>query len=243
MELGKVTFQNELGVQAPRVISFSGVDCSGKSTQISVVIDKMRQRGQRPIYLWLRVGYTPLFSALKNVGRRLLGRERLPQGQSVRRERFMSSGWKRSLWLHLAFADMALQTAILIRLLPLFRYSVLCDRYIEESEMDLLLNFGDQAARLPAWRFVKAIAAKPDVRILFDLPFEESLKRSILKQEPFPDPEEKRRRRAALYEMLKQQNMYHIIDARMSITAISAVIDSLILGGCAPAKGTTEVLT
>jgi thymidylate kinase len=136
---------------------------------------------------------------------------------------------------------MAFQTAVRIRLLRLFRYRVLCDRYIEESEMDLVLNFGDHTAQLPAWKLVKAIAAKPDVRIFLDLPFEDSLRRSILKQEPFPDPEEKRRRRAALYEMLKLQDAYRIIDARMSITAISEAIDSLVLGEFVPTNGTAEV--
>ena len=214
----------------PCLISFSGVDCSGKSTQISAVIDRMRQLGERPFYIWLRVGYTPLFSALKDVMRRLLGHQRLPQGQSKQRDRFMSTGWKRSLWLHLAFADIAFQTAVRVRLLRLLGYNVLCDRYIEESEVDLRLNFDDHTAQLLAWRLVKAIAARPDIRIFLDLPFDESLRRSILKNEPFPDSEERRRRRAALYETLKVEGGYCIVDARMSINEISATIDSFLLG-------------
>lgn len=216
--------------RAARVISFSGVDCSGKSTQISAAIEGMRRRGEKFFYLWLRVGYTPLFCALKNFVRRLSGEGRIPQGQSIERDRFLSSGWKRSLWLHLAFADMAFQTAVRVRLLRFLGYKVLCDRYIEESEMDLILNFGEPAAQLAAWKVVKAIAAKPDLRILLDLPFEESLRRSILKQEPFPDHEEKRRRRALLYDTLKLRADYCVIDARMNIPQISAQIDSLVFG-------------
>jgi thymidylate kinase len=77
---------------------------------------------------------------------------------------------------------------------------------------------------------VKAIAARPDLRIFLDLPFDESLRRSILKNEPFPDSEERRRRRAALYETLKVEGGYCIVDARMSINEISATIDSFLLG-------------
>jgi thymidylate kinase len=109
--------------------------------------------------------------------------------------------------------------------------------------MDLILNFGEPAAQLMAWKIVKAIAAKPDLRILFDLPIEESLKRSILKQEPFPDPEEKRRRRAVLYETLKLQADYCVIDARMSIPRTSAQIDSLVVGdGSSGGTGTEASL-
>jgi thymidylate kinase len=136
---------------------------------------------------------------------------------------------------------MVFETAIRIRVLSFLGYKVLCDRYIEDSEMDLIMNFGESAAQLPAWKLVKAIAARPDVRILFDLPFEESLRRSILKNEPFPDAEEARRRRASLYQTLKAHGSYSIIDARMSIAEISAAIDSLVFGGPSPTKRSIEV--
>lgn len=225
-----------------RVIVFSGVDCSGKSTQISVLIERLQERGERPIYIRLRIGYTPLFCALKNALRRLLGQGIIPQGPSPQRDRSLSSGWKRSLWLNLAFADMAFETAVRIRVLRLLRRKVVCDRYIEDSEMDLKMYFDERTAQLPAWKIVKAIAATPDVRILLDLPFEEALRRSILKNEPFADPEETRRRRASLYEMLKLQSAYFIIDAQMSITEISAVIGSLVIGEGSPTKTSTEAL-
>ena len=76
----KVALHLNYRKRRPCLISFSGVDCSGKSTQISAVIDRMRQRGERPFYIWLRVGYTPLFSALKDVMRRLFGHWQKPQG-------------------------------------------------------------------------------------------------------------------------------------------------------------------
>lgn len=223
-----------------RVVSFSGVDCSGKSTQIAAVADRMRMRGQKPRYLWLRVGYTPMFCALKFAVRCLFGRGRLPQGQSERRERFMSSGWKRNLWLYVAFADMAIQTAVVIRILRYLGYKVLCDRYLEESEIDLAMNFGEFAAQLRTWKIVKAIAAKPDVKILLDLPFEESLRRSILKNEPFPDTEEKRRKRAGFYELLKLQGDYCTIDARMSVSEVSGAIDSFLFEHESPVEECRE---
>jgi thymidylate kinase len=229
-------------VDTVRIVSFSGVDCSGKSTQISALMDRMRVRGEKPFYLWLRVGYTPMFCALKAAARRLLGRQRLPSGLTPERQRFMSSKWKRSFWFYAAFADMAFQTAVVIRVLRLLGYRVLCDRYIEESEIDLTMNFGGYAAQLRTWKIVKAIGVRPDVRIFLDLPFEESLRRSILKNEPFPDSREKRRLRADFYESLKLQTDYCVVDARESVSEISAVIDSLLLGSGIQVGDRSEVV-
>jgi thymidylate kinase len=208
-----------------RVVAISGVDCSGKSTQIAALIEAVRKRGERPYFIWFRVGHTPVINLVKDV---LLGKVRTPL--TAQRARVMSSSWKRSLWLHIAFADVALLTAVHIRMLPLLGYNVVCDRYIEDSEHDLIVNFGEYAAQFPAWKFVKAIAAKPDVHILLDLPFEEARRRSIETNEPDADPDEKRLRRAALYEKMKNQSDYAILDAKKSSDEISSAVFTLVFG-------------
>src|SRR5580698_10558635 len=53
-----------------RLVVFSGVDCSGKSTQISLLINTLTERGEKPFYFWSRVGYTPGFEVLKTALRR-----------------------------------------------------------------------------------------------------------------------------------------------------------------------------
>ena len=69
------------GKKSASLVIFSGMDCSGKSTQISALMESFKQRGERPIYIWLRVGYTPLFNAMKSLLRRLAGSKRLPAGE------------------------------------------------------------------------------------------------------------------------------------------------------------------
>lgn len=214
-----------------RLITVSGIDCSGKTTQISLLVDRLRERGEKPLYYWSRVGYTPLFNGLKTLLRRTIGESRLPTGDSPQRDRFLNRPATRTLWLWLAFADMILQTAFRLRMLRLLGYTIVCDRYLDDSENDLILHFGESTARLAGWRLVKAIAARPDVSILLDLPFEEALRRSTLKNEPFADSEERRRRRAALYARMRQSGRYEVIDARNSIAWIGAEIDSLVFAG------------
>jgi len=214
-----------------RLVVFSGVDCSGKSTQISLLIELLRERGEKPFYFWSRVGYTPVFHALKTVLRRTVGEDRLPQGASEQRDRFLGRSSTRRVWLWVAFADMVLQTALRLRLLRLLGRTVVCDRYIDDSENDLIMNFDESATRLFGWRLVKALAAKPDVSILLDLPFEEALHRSVLKNEPFADSEERRLRRAGLYESMRRSGSYAVIDARRSIDGIAAEVRSLVFAG------------
>lgn len=214
------------------LIVFSGVDCSGKSTQVALLIDRLVERGEKPVYFWSRVGYTPLFNALKASLRKVVGKTRLPVGESPQRDRFLAGGWTQRLWLWIAFADMILQTAIRLRWLRWAGRTIVCDRYIDDSENDLIMNFGERAPQQAAWRWVKAMAAKPDVSILLELPFEEALRRSILKNEPFADSAERRLRRGDLYKVMRETGRYHVIDARKSVGEIAAVVDSLAFVDC-----------
>lgn len=226
---GEMRQQNRGGRKRnARLIAISGVDCSGKTTQISLLMSKLRDKGEKPTYFWSRVGYTPLFNALRTLLRRIAGEARLPKGDSPKRDRFLARPGTRRLWLWVAFADMMLQTALHLRLLLLKGHTIVCDRYLDDSESDLIINFGASVARLPGWRLVRAMAPTPDVSILLDLPFEEALRRSILKNEPFPDPEERRLRRSFLYQTMRQRNHHTVLDARKGIDEIAAEIDSLV---------------
>jgi thymidylate kinase len=210
------------------VIAFSGVDCCGKSTQISLLCDKFRSLGREPRWVWLRVGYTPGISALKELIRRIVGRNRIPSGDSLQRREFMSSSWKRRAWLNCAFADMIWQTAFRMRILRLLDQVTIADRYVQDSELDLLLNFGSTATRMWGWRLVKLLAARPDMHVFLDLPFAEAVSRAELKNEPFPDPHEQRRQRAFLYEERKSVEAWKIVDASKRIAEVAATVNEML---------------
>lgn len=209
-------------------VAFSGADCSGKSTQISILRGEFERKGGKTRLIWLRLGYTPGFCLLKSAFRLLVGRDTLPQGASPQRDRFMKSGWKRRLWLYCAFADMFFETAVRLRLLRCLNYSVICDRYIVDSEIDLALNFGQQAVAMWGWRFVKWAALRPEIHIFLDLPFEEQLQRAIAKHEPFPDSVERRRERAILYEEIKSRTPWQVVSTQTTESFTAAKIGTLI---------------
>jgi len=98
------------------VIVFSGLDGAGKSTQIELLLEYLRQQGQRPVYLWVRGEYTPVFSAVKAFVRRLSGgRVVPPSGHSTARTQAMGQPWKRRLWLTLALLDLVLVYGVQVR--------------------------------------------------------------------------------------------------------------------------------
>lgn len=210
------------------LIAFSGTDCSGKSTQISLLHEFIEEQGGRVRYLWIRVGYTHNVCQLKELLRRLVGRHRLPAGASSHRDSFMSSAWKKRVWLYFSFADLLFETAIHVRYLRMRRFFVICDRYFADSEVDLRMNFGEWATRMWSWRVVGWMAAKPDIHIYLDLPYEEQLRRSIAKREPFPDSEERRRVRTRIYDATKMNMKWTILDAQRAMQDTAGAVLSLV---------------
>ena len=228
MSTSVTAIQSKTAVPRSMLVAFSGADCSGKSTQIGLLRDFINGLGGKTRYIWLRVGYTRSICWMKQQFRLLVGRDRLPQGASSQRERFMSSGWKRRIWLYCSFADLLFETAIRVRCLRMSRCVVICDRYLEDSEIDLRLNFGEWAARMWSWKFVRWAAARPEVHIYLDLPFEEQVRRSIAKREPFPDSEEARRLRAGFYDAIKTGAKWTILDTQSAVNDTSTAIHSLV---------------
>jgi len=120
--------------------------------------------------------------------RRLLGHQRLaPGGQSNRKAGSLhDTGWKRSLWLHLAFADIAFQTPVRFSSAPITWLQCYATAISRKSEVDLRLNFDDHTAQLLAWRLRKAIAARPDIAFFSICLSYEISSRSILRMSRFP---------------------------------------------------------
>ena len=52
------------------MISFSGIDCGGKSTQIDKVAQAFKEEGRRYKIIHSRVGYTPLLELVKTAIRK-----------------------------------------------------------------------------------------------------------------------------------------------------------------------------
>jgi thymidylate kinase len=216
------------GGRRGKLIAFSGIDGAGKSTQIGLLIDELKRRGEKPVYYWSRGGYTGPFLALKSGLRKILGKRLPSAGRSDSREKAFQGPFVLSLWLALAMADLILVYGVYIRFLSLTGKVVLADRYLWDTWVDFRLNFPESRFDQGLlWRVLCWVSPKPDRAFLFIVPVEEALRRSALKDEPFPDSAAVLSKRLELYTTALTETIWHRIDGLQPVAAIQKEIQKL----------------
>lgn len=200
------------------MISFSGIDCAGKSTQIDLVAKSFDNKKVRVIHS--RGGYTPLLEAFKTLIRKDKGLDR--KQQDIYREKIHGNSKKRKMLLWLSIFDIAIYYGIYFRLVELFGKKILADRYFWDSYIDFKLKYSEfNFERWLVWKLAKLIYLKPKKSIIYTIPTELSMYRSTLKDEPWPENAEQRKIRIEKYmEEIQNGRWNCIIDATPSIEAV-----------------------
>ena len=90
------------------IIVISGLDGSGKSTQIDKLTQKFNADGFKVKYVWARGGYTPGFEILKRFLRRLFKKKLPPPGPSFKRQQKLKSPLIQKIWLFFAIFDLVI---------------------------------------------------------------------------------------------------------------------------------------
>ena len=202
------------------MISFSGIDCGGKSTQIEKISEYLKSRGKRCRVIHSRGGYTPMLELVKTLIRRDRGGS--AEDHARYREEVHGSPKKRKLLLWLSIADLGAYYGIWFRFVELFCTTILADRYFWDSYIDFKMKYPEfDFERWLVWRVAKAICKKPKHSIIYTIPAELSMYRSTLKDEPWPEPVEVRRDRIDRYMAeIDKGRWQHIIDATPSIEEV-----------------------
>jgi thymidylate kinase len=209
------------------IIAFSGTDGSGKSTQINLLSSYVESNQGRSKIVWGRGGYTPLFSFIKKILRVLLAKKIPQAGISQSRDKMLKKKFISRIWLNIAILDLFLFYGLYVRMLSLFGFVVICDRYIEDTEIDFRRNFpNDFDSESLLWNLLTWSLPAPDLSFLLYVPVDVSLVRSKIKGEPFPDTPETLSFRLKTYlnESLFPSDKYHKIDCQQSMENIQTEI-------------------
>ena len=204
------------------MIAFSGIDCGGKSTQIDLISQYMKDHKIRHRILWSRGGYTPCLEAMKTLIRSDKSSDEHGRQAEQYRAQVHANPKKRKLLLWLSILDLGLYYGIWFRLVELFGFTILADRYFWDSYIDFKLKYPEfDFEQWCVWRFAKAIYKKPEHSIIYTIPAEVSMYRSTLKDEPWPETREERAARIDCYmEQVGLGRWQHVIDATASIEEV-----------------------
>jgi thymidylate kinase len=181
-------------------IVFSGLDCSGKSTQIEFLRKEFSDRKKNNLVFWSRGGYTPGFQKLKDLLRYVSGKNLPKPGFTPQRKKALSNPVVRSVWLTIAILDLIFYYSVYLRIKYFLNYNIICDRYIMDTNIDFILAYPqNKTENLLLWKFLKLTAMRPDFHFVSTIPVNETLIRSKNKFEPYPDSPDTLKKRLKLY--------------------------------------------
>lgn len=201
------------------LVTISGVDLAGKTTLLDGLERWLTEERVSMARLWYRPGYSGPLNKLRDTIRALRPGALPPPGPNVARDRAFSRPGVRGAWIGMAILDSIAHYALRVRIALTQHEVVLCDRYVDDALFDFALRFPEVPVE-PLRRVLRGVAPRPEVPALLVLPWEEVLRRLSLKDEPFPDPMEQRRRRFDEYARLAAEGRYAIVDATRSVEAI-----------------------
>lgn len=183
------------------LISVSGMDSSGKSTQIGLLRERLISERFSVIVLWSRGGYTPLMENAKKLLRLAVG-GRLPSpGVSSERDAILAKPRVSNWWLRFAILDLMVLYGLWVRVLLMSGRTVICDRYLWDTYVDFSLNYPNSAFQYThLWRRLEKFARAPDVALFMSVSPEVAEHRSTARGEPFAESLERRRQRSEAYD-------------------------------------------
>ena len=158
------------------IVSFSGIDSAGKTTQINLLLEYCNNNGIGAKKVWSKARGTPGVLFLKELVRRdkkMNAEQKLEYRQNVFRN------IKKQKLLYIAsMLDLCWYWGIYYRILGWFTPVLICDRYLWDTYVEISQDFpAVNVDRSLLWKMVRMVAPVPKVSFVFLIPAEVSLSR------------------------------------------------------------------
>lgn len=194
------------------LISFSGIDSAGKSTQISLLSSYFDKQNKKYKIIWSRGGYTSFFEFIKKLMRFLLKKKLPSPGRNIERQGMFDKKIISKIWYFIAILDLIRLYAITYRFYRLFGYTIIADRYLWDTYIDFKISLKNiNIDKSVLWKLAVFFSPKPKKSILLYISSSISFQRSIEKNEPYFDTLDIRVARIELYSYLIKKNKWDLI--------------------------------
>jgi thymidylate kinase len=201
------------------LIAFSGVDGSGKSTQVDLLeksFEKINQRVLRIRSRWRPVLSLPLLVVMKRLGYARIHRA---GGVYIVETLLPSRGGLTSLWCILTQVENIVKTGVKLVFPLILGRTVICDRYALDMAVDGMAGLHDPAYRTRLGFQLLRLLPKPDFAFFMDIDPEVAFKRK-----PDLPSLDDYVERLGLYRELSSRWGVNIVNARVSPDAIHSKI-------------------
>lgn len=209
------------------MLVLSGIDCAGKSTQLEKLHKYFGENNRKTRIIWSRGGYTPILEFIKNL---IKGKKVTKDNEKKIRDKVHSNNTLRKILLWGAILDLCIYYGMYFRYLKFLGITIIADRYIWDTYIDFLIKYKSiNFEKWFIWKILLLIHLKPDNSIVLSITPEESMRRSTLKHEPFPETLEERKTRISVYFNLIKDGYWDIhIDASEGIDEVfNKIVDSI----------------
>lgn len=202
------------------IVSFSGIDSSGKSTQIELLYSYCKKNNIKVKKVWGKARGTPGVVFIKNLLRKdknMSFEEKMEYRQEV-----FNNTKKKKLLLFASILDLCWYFGIYYRILNIFNQVLICDRYIWDTYIEVKNEFiGVDIDKWFIWKLALFLTPKPNKSLMFVIPAEESIRRDIQKKDLTVDSLELKNNKINLYmDLVKQGKWITVIDGLQSIEEI-----------------------
>lgn len=190
--------------------TFSGIDSSGKTTQIELLIKYCKENNIDVYKRWSKGRATPGVLWLKSI----FNKEKSEKREDIleHREANWQNPKKKFVLLVVSILDLWWFWGIYYRILNHKHEIFICDRYLWDTYIDFQTEFSEyKVDKWLIWKIAVALAPKPDHSFMFFITAEESFRRDNDKGDPDRDELERKIEKVEKYKRMMAKHKWDTI--------------------------------